>query len=890
MLPSNYTLKNTPLGKFLDHYRVKGNETDFNHTLMVPPFGKFMIPEESKIVNKMNKLILECRDKNLCVSLNEIHVEVEPIIVDVDMKIKKGSKFKKLDDDVLIGFISAYNDTIKELFNVPENKIQSFYFQKEGCLQEKEKFIKYGFHLQYPYIKTTKNIRKLIRLKVIEKLKASKILKNVPLVNDLSDIIDKNIIGSTPWLKYGCSKGGGKPYLLKCIYGFDFEKIKYNFTDIELMNLLSIRNNGENQTKLNDDIEENLDGIFKNYQLKNKVKKKKKGIISSETRENIRLAKKLIPMLSKKRAVYYSSWINVGFALHNISDDLKSCWLEFSKTCGEKYKEKECSRVWDHMKIREDGYNIGSIFMWAKKDSPKQFSEFRRNEISSHVNNSISGTTYDVAKVLYELHRYEFVCASLKRKEWFEYRNHRWVAIEEGFTLLKEISENLVKEYLKKSSEYYNQASDADGTTQDELLKKAELSAKLIVKLKSTKFKSDIMTECRYLFYDEKFFVKLNETRNILVFKNGVYDLDTLEFREGRPNDYSSFSTGINFINYNENCPVVQKLKHMYRQSHIKTDNREFMFTQLASYLHGNKKEQKFDVWTGSGSNSKSVTTDLLKKALGDYYCTVPVTLLTRKRGNSSNASPELEKIKGKRITVFNEPEGDDVIHVSLMKSIFGNDEIQARGLFKDPIEFKPQASGLLICNKLPFIPSNDGGTWRRLRALYWGSKFVKKPNPKKKNEFQMDPSLIEQLGDMAEPFMSILLEYYKKFIHNKNGIHEPDDVLEFTKKYQKQSDIYLEFCSENLEVLEKPQKQNTNLTSIWTRFKEWHRECHPNKKMPPRSDLKGELEDRYGKPKRDGWHNIVLASKVDSDDDLDSDDDDIFTEKSTKKVNKLDL
>ena len=101
---------------------------------------------------------------------------------------------------------------------------------------------------------------------------------------------------------------------------------------------------------------------------------------------------------------------------------------------------------------------------------------------------------------------------------------------------------------------------------------------------------------------------------------------------------------------------------------------------------------------------------------------------------------------KGKRFLVFQEPEDDDKIHVGHMKELTGNDKISARALFKEPIEFYPQFKTILTCNKLPFIPSNDGGTWRRLRVLEFLSKFV--DNPEAPNEFKIDTKLKEKIKE----------------------------------------------------------------------------------------------------------------------------------------------
>ena len=60
------------------------------------------------------------------------------------------------------------------------------------------------------------------------------------------------------------------------------------------------------------------------------------------------------------------------------------------------------------------------------------------------------------------------------------------------------------------------------------------------------------MTECRKLFYDPSFYERLDENRDLIGFKNGVYDLKNMVFRQGTPDDYISFSTGINYKEYNE--------------------------------------------------------------------------------------------------------------------------------------------------------------------------------------------------------------------------------------------------------------------------------------------------------------------------------------------------
>ena len=237
----------------------------------------------------------------------------------------------------------------------------------------------------------------------------------------------------------------------------------------------------------------------------------------------------------------------------------------------------------------------------------------------------------------------------------------------------------------------------------------------------------------------------------------------------------------------------------------------------LSSFLNGGVKEERFHIWTGSGSNGKSKTIDLFEQSFGDYCCKLPITLLTQKRAASNAATSELARTKGKRFACLQEPSEDEKLNVGLMKELTGGDRIQARLIYKEPIEFKPQFKMILTCNTLPNVPSDDGGTWRRIRVVEFTSKFCENPDPAKENEFQADFELSEKFGNWKEYFMSMLIEYYKKYI--EKGIVEPDEVLQCTKEYQKNNDTFLEFIEQECERFEE---DFLSYNDVYNSFKMW--------------------------------------------------------------------
>jgi len=364
----------------------------------------------------------------------------------------------------------------------------------------------------------------------------------------------------------------------------------------------------------------------------------------------------------------------------------------------------------------------------------------------------------------------------------------------------------------------------------------------LIPKLKTCSFKDNIMKESREIFYIEKFEEKLDSRCHLVGFENGVFDLESYEFREGRPEDYISFTSGVNYNPYIED-DNARDLHEFINRIFTKPHMKEYFLTLLASFLNGNIKEERFHILTGSGANGKSKVLDLFEQSFGDYCCKLPITLLTQKRASSNAATSELARTKGKRFACLQEPSEDEKLNVGLMKELTGGDKIMARAIYKEPIEFKPQFKMVLTCNTLPTVPSNDNGTWRRLRVIEFTSKFVDHPNPDNENEFEMDMDLTQKFAIWKEYFISLLINYYKKY--TEGGVTEPDEVLVCTKEYQRNNDVFLDFVEQEFE---KNDMTFVTFSQVVNCFKSWLKENNINHVSLKLKELTSNLEKCFGK------------------------------------------
>ena len=172
-------------------------------------------------------------------------------------------------------------------------------------------------------------------------------------------------------------------------------------------------------------------------------------------------------------------------------------------------------------------------------------------------------------------------------------------------------------------------------------------------------------------------------------------------------------------------------------------------------------KEEEFNIWTGTGGNGKSKTISLHQSALGKYSEVITPTIITMKRNNPQNASPEIAKLKGKRFVAMQEPESDDKINVGCMKSLTGNDKITGRNLYELSSSFFLMCKFLLACNDLPMIASSDGGTWRRIFVTPFESIFKSNPDPNNKYQFKIDKDLKAKMETWKQFFITSIMECF---------------------------------------------------------------------------------------------------------------------------------
>lgn len=876
---------------YINKYKIEKGKC-FTNTSIGTPRVSLFIPDDK--YDEFLDIYAKTLTTGVLLYFTEKPTEPSPLRVDIDFRFPittengNETKIRRIyTNENVLKIVNAYFTVLNRYLDISNENNIAYVMEKSKPTENRGK-IKDGIHIIFPHIIVSNNIQHLIRNKILDI--ANNIFYGLPICNEYESIIDKSIIDVNCWQMYGSRKPECEPYRVSDIYSFNdgvCSKLNKAITandEINFIKLFSMRCINKNITNIKDDkkteIEEYIKHILPSLDQKQKNKlhtnilfEKSLNINKNYTNEDeLTLARRLTTeCLSHARSEKYDEWINLGWVLRNIDYRLLDTWTEFSKISSA-YVEGECQRFWD--KMRKDHMGIGTLRWWAKQDNITKYNEIIDDSVIPLIDKCIGsdGAHYDVAKVVQAQYKDEFKAISKDCWYKFDKDKHRWVKTKEGLNLRLILSEDICRKFMDKARcwnmHIYDNATDEQRTLNEEKSKKCIAIA---LKLKNAGFKDSVMKECKCLFIDEKFEELLDSRPHLIGFENGVYDLKMHIFRDGMPDDYIYHNTHINYIPYNIQSSELVQINEFFSKIFPIESIKNYVLDILSCIIDGSIAQERFYIFTGQGSNGKSRLLDLIQKTIGDYYCILPIALLTQKRAASNSASGELERTKGRRFAVMQEPSENDKINIGFMKELSGNDRILTRGLYKDPYEFKPQFKMILTCNELPEVPSDDGGTWRRIRVVEFISKFCE--NPTKKNEFSMDLELSDKFDRWAETFMSMLIERHKTI--NPNKIEEPWEVRKATENYKSNNDLIGQFIGDKI-IKDNTSKEKYTLTKVFNEFRVWAYENVPKgKKAPDRNQLKAYFEKQFGLYSLDnkGWSGFRFKN---NENDLNEESDEI--------------
>ena len=419
-----------------------------------------------------------------------------------------------------------------------------------------------------------------------------------------------------------------------------------------------------------------------------------------------------------------------------------------------------------------------------------------------------------------------------ERKSWYCYRDGIWAADVgnlQTMELCKELADALMihaltiqneqqrKEYLKNYSKWQVRR------TRETILKDAQS----IHPISIGDFDSDpYVFNCR----------------------NGTLHLDTMTFTIHNPEDRL---TKISPVDYDPHARCDRFLTFVNEITSSDADKARFLQKMLGYGMSGDTRyECLFILYGATTRNGKGTLCESVLKVLGTYGCTArPETLSMKLNANSHNPSEDIARLAGVRFANISEPGKGMVLNAAQVKSMTGNDTLNARFLHENSFDFIPQFKLYINTNYLPVI--ND-------MTLFNSGRVVTIPFERHFEEAEQDKGLKAEFrkAENQSAILNWLVEGYRLLM--EEGMKLPDSVITATEEYRKDSDKVWQFVQERLD--EAPAME-VRTSEVYDSYRGWCAEngCHPENSRNFNQALRGFATVVRKRPKRGGGATTLL-------------------------------
>jgi P4 family phage/plasmid primase-like protien len=289
----------------------------------------------------------------------------------------------------------------------------------------------------------------------------------------------------------------------------------------------------------------------------------------------------------------------------------------------------------------------------------------------------------------------------------------------------------------------------------------------------------------------------------------GVLDLRNGQILDPRlaSNHYVTKSTNIDPSDTID--PEFSKFLDIFEPSTL-----DWMRWQLARVLVG-QASREFFVFTGDGSNGKSMINDLMQGFLGEYAKVVSANVM-----DSQKSETHLATLRGVRLAVMEETEAGARLMTKALKDLVETPLISARELYGAPFTFRASHSIFLMTNHVPQVDTGSYSVSRRMVkvTLPWEYRAAGDIDPT--NPRHRPRTIADKHAFCSDPKVQGSLFRWLLDAVNLPEPARPVSVQAENEAWVQENDITGQFIDETFKL--NPQGQGVPAEILHRRFADW--------------------------------------------------------------------
>ena len=298
-------------------------------------------------------------------------------------------------------------------------------------------------------------------------------------------------------------------------------------------------------------------------------------------------------------------------------------------------------------------------------------------------------------------------------------------------------------------------------------------------------------------------------------------DLTTGKARPMRPADRMMRRTGVHLpATFDVNAPAKTPLFDGILERAFNSDGAtiRYIWRVLGYALTGSTEEHRMWYLQGPRATGKSLFIRVIKLVFGEYCKSVPARSFIRTKNEEH---PTLHyNLRDKHLIVVPETPANAVWDDELLNSYVGGDDIGARRMHEDYIEFQPRAAIMIASNFKLKLADPESGLLRRIRVLPFLQEIPEKDWKTRLAEEIVEkegPAILARIVGEARDWSA------KHGKTNRSGLLEESDLIKrSTAQYFEESDPLRSFIAEHIKI-DKDSKVESS--EVYRKYRAWAEE-----------------------------------------------------------------
>lgn len=744
--------------KFMFKHNAKGTKNPITHTRIGDKdlnifAGAFSIPE-NELAEFYKLYIRYLQDGNKeYLTESQLKNENGQMVVDLDFRYNYDIETKQHTEEEIDNLINAYLEEFKKYFVFDkQTNIPIWIMEKPNVNRlEDSSLTKDGIHLIFglsvPY-----DIQLEIRKSMIEN--ASDIFE-LPLTNSWESVFDKGLsAGTCNWMLYGSQKPANEAYQVIKSYEVCYDECDGEF----MMNPIEF--------VFNRDFEK-ISAQYKapkyEFNLKyNRIQKNTFKPISPSptsiatdfdidfTDCNTEISK-LLNIIGNSRCDEgkQAEWSSVGQVIKNeMKDDGLNEFVNWTNKFGTENKKKEAITHYQKYikftpKKDKNRLSIASLHYWAKQNNQLAYLKafpLQNKEVIEFTDEDkkifellepilFTRTEYDKAFAFKEIYNGKYVCIDSDKREYYCFNdtNKLWEYDKGGSPIRNKISTDFYNLFEKYKNFIEIEIKDLEPNSDNfELFnKKAKAISELMIDLKKTNDKNNVLKELSDICKNVKFEKTLNRSEYLLPTNDGkVLNMETLISTDRTIDNKFSFECNAKFIPYNEVDENFKKVDEYFNSLFCNNQDTKQVVLNIFKSVFTGKVLRYIYFCIGSGRNGKSLLFKILNKIFGGFMDIISENVIVEQKGNKSALNTEVEKLDKCRLGYVTELKETDKMNEKVIKQITGGDDIDLRTLQTKNQSMKPTCNLFVLTNEMPSFNAEAQSVLDRLITIPFKAIF----------------------------------------------------------------------------------------------------------------------------------------------------------------------